>query len=267
MHKWHHPAVIKLINCRDYIAHVQFYYWTHFATCMSIVGIFVCQMLRSTGFSVFLTLDNIFYNLISCGCMWGVVYFLKLLPWINIYAIAVQRMLKYFVRFTLIFVIFLASFALSFRRILLGDSYECPKNFGTISETLYSSFLVMINLVNFREYENVDNVSLYILHVVFVFFIPILLIHFLIAALTQSFSDMYRNRVAITQTQRLALMITIQMRIAGPMQALYKRLQRGVFVYRNKRLCLRRSLIRGLNPETAHILPRVATEQHAIYAT
>ena len=267
MHKWHHPAVIKLIKRRAYIAHIQFYYWTHFATCISIVGTFVCQMLRYTGFSVPLTIDNIFYNLISCGCMWGVVYFLQLLPWISIYAIAVQRMLKDLFRFALIFVIFLSAFALSFRRILLGDSYECPEHFGTIVETLYSSFLVMINLVNFREYENVDKVSLYILHVVFVFFIPILLINFLIAALTQSFSDVYRNLVAITQTQRLALMITIQMRIAGPMQALYKRLQRVAFVYHNKILCLRHSLIRGLDSENAHILPRVATEQQVINAT
>ena len=162
--KWYHPALIKLINRRDYIAHVKFFYWTQFATCLSIVGIFVCQMLRSTGFSVPLTLDNIFFVFISCGSMWSVVYFLQVLPWIGIYAIAVQRMVQDFVRFALIFLIFL-----SFRRILLGDSYECPKYFDTIGETLYSSFLVIINLINFREYQNVDKVSLYLLHVVFVF--------------------------------------------------------------------------------------------------
>ena len=252
--KWHHPALIKLLKRRDYIVHVQFFYWTQFATCLSILGIFVCQMLRSTGFSLPLNLDNILFVFISCGSMWGVIYFLQILPWISIYAIAVQRMLQDFFRFALIFVIFLSAFALSFRRILLGDSYECPKNFGTIGETLYSSFLVMINFVNFREYQHVDKVSLYLLHVVFVFFIPILQINFLIAVMTRSFSDVYANRQAITQTQRLALMVTIQMRLARPMRVLYKLLQKRVFVYHNKRLCLRRYLIKGMDFETVNTI-------------
>ena len=256
----HHPALIKLLKRRDHIAHFQFYYWAQFATCISIVGTFVCQMLRSTGFYVALTLDNVFFVFISCGSMWGVVYFLQVLPWISIYAIAVQRMVQDFVRFALIFFIFLTAFALSFRRILLGDSYECPKNFDTIGETLYSSFLVIINLVNFREYPNVDKVSLYVLHVVFVFFIPILLINFLIAAMTRSFSDVYTNRQAITQTQRLALMVTIQLRLARPMQSLYKILQKGVFVYHKERLCLRRSLIRGMDHDPFDTLSPRARE-------
>ena len=252
--KGQHPALTKLLKRRDYIVHVQFFYWTQFATCLSIVGIFVCQKLRSTGFSVPLTIDNILFVFISCGSMWGVIYFLQVLPWISIYAIAVQRMLQDFFRFALIFVIFLSAFALSFRRILLGDSYECPKNFGTIGETLYSSFLVMINFVNFREYQHVDKVSLYLLHVVFVFFIPILQINFLIAAMTRSFSDVYANRQAITQTQRLALMVTIQMRLARPMRVLYKLLQKRVFVYHNKRLCLRRYVIKGMDFETVNTI-------------
>ena len=78
--KWHHPALIKLLKRRDYIVHVQFFYWTQFATCLSILGIFVCQMLRSTGFSLPLNLDNILFVFISCGSMWGVIYFLQILP-------------------------------------------------------------------------------------------------------------------------------------------------------------------------------------------
>ena len=112
----------------------------------------------------------------------------------------------------------------------------------------------MINFVNFREYQHVDKVSLYLLHVVFVFFIQILQINFLIAAMTRSFSDVYANRQAITQTQRLALMVTIQMRLARPMRVLYKILQKGVFVYHNKRLCLRRYSLKGMDFETVNTI-------------
>ena len=247
MHKVSHPAMLKIIQGRDFYSHVQFYNGVQFTKFMSVVGITACQLLRSLGFSVPLTLDYMFFVLISFGCMWGVVFFLPVLPWINIYAIAVQRMLFVSIRFMVIFVIFLGVFAISFRRILLGDSNQCPNNFDTMGETMYSSFLVMINSINFREYQNVDKTSLYLLHVVFVFFISILLINFLIAIMTQSFSDLYTKHRTIVQTQRLALMMTVQLQLAWPLQALYRRIQRIVFVYHNKRLCVRRTLIRGMS--------------------
>ena len=245
--KLFNPGLYKWLQGRDYIARVMFFHYVQSVTCLSVVGMCVCQILRSEGFDVPLTVDHIFFVVVASGCMWGVLYFLQVLPWISIYAIAIQRMLQDFVRFTLIFVIFLCAFAISFRRILLEPSNECPAHFGTFGETIYSTFLVVINLVNFQEYENVDKTSLYLLHVVFVFFISILLLNFLIATMTQSFSEVYTHRRTITQTQRLALMMTVHFRLARPMRAYYKKLQRNVYVYHNNRLCLRRVLIKGKN--------------------
>ena len=238
-----HRKIIELLRSRDCSAQVQFYHTTQFGTCVSMLGISTCQILRSTGFSVPLTLDHLLFFFVSWGSIWGVIYFLQVLPWISLYAIAVQRMLQEFVRFMLIYAIFLFAFAMSFRRIILTDSNECPKMFSTLQETIYSSFLVMINSVNFRKFESTDKTSLYLLHIVFVFFISILLLNFLIATMTQSFSGMYVKGNAIIQTQRLALMMSVQMRLAWPMQVLYRRLQRRVFVYHNNRLCLRRTLV------------------------
>ena len=245
--KLNHPGIMKLIKSRNFVAHFQFYFWVQITTCLSVVGISTCQILRSMHIAVPLTLDHMFFVIVAWGCMWGVIYFLQVLPWISIYAIAVQRMLQEFVRFVLIFIIFLCTFAISFRQILLGNTNECPKNFGTLGETVYSTFLVIINSVNFREYENVDRPSLYILHIVYVFFIAILLLNFLIATMTQSFSDVHAKRGVIIQTQRLALMMTIQFQLARPMRALYKILHRRYFVYHSKRLCLRRTLTASNN--------------------
>ena len=104
---------------------------------------------------------------------------------------------------------------------------------------------MLVNLVNFRMYENGNTPSLYVLHFLFVFFVSIMLINFLIAVMTQSFSHVFENRRAIIQTQRLVLMITIQFRLAWPMQAVYKILQRKAFVFHNKRLCVCRTVIKG----------------------
>ena len=245
--KLHHPAVFKMLRRRDIFQHVLFYHMMQYATCVSVMAISICEIVRSMNFAVPVTLENILFISASYGCMWGVVYFLQVLPWIGIYAIAIQRMMQVFMRFTLIFIIFLCAFAISFRRILLGHSNECPKLFDTLGETIYSSFLVMINSINFRQYENVDKTSLYFVHILFVFFISIMLLNFLIAIMTQSISDVFENREAIIQSQRLALMMTVQMRLAWPMRALYKILQRKVFVYRKERLCLRRVLIKSTN--------------------
>ena len=245
MRKLFHPAVYKSISDRDFVAHVDFYRWMQVITCSSMVGITLCQILRSMGYAIPLTPDHICFAFIAWGCMWGVIYFLQVLPWISIYALAVQRTLQDFARFLLIFVIFLSAGAVSFRHVLLGDSNECPQNFDTAVETIYSTFLIIINLVNFREYENADKISLYILHIAFVFFISVLLINFLIATMTQSFSDVHAKQKAIINMQRLSLILTVQLRLAWPMQALYKRLHKRAFVYHNKRICLRRTLIKG----------------------
>ena len=241
------PDLRKWLQPRHYIARVIFFHHVQSATCLSVAGMCVCQILRFEGFEVPLTLDHIFFVVVSCGSTWGLLYFLQVLPWISIYTIAIQRMLQDFVRFTLIFVIFLGAFAISFRRIVLGPSNKCPVHVDTFVETIYSSFLVVLNLVNFGEYESVDKISLYLLHIVLVFLISILLLNFLIATMTQSFSEVYIHHRTITQTQRLKLMMTIQFRLACPMCALYKKLQRNVYVYHKNRLCLRRDLIKGKN--------------------
>ena len=259
--KLYHPGVFTLLKRREFSAHLKFYHGMHCMTCLSVVAISACQVVRSMGFAVPLTLDYILFSSAAWGCMWGVIYFLQVLPWISIYAIAVQRMLQVFTCFTLIFVIFLSAFALSFRRILLGNSSECPKNFDTLRETIYSSFLVMINSMDFRQYENVDKFSLYSLHILFVFFISILLVNFLIALMTQSISHIFANRSAIIQSQRLFLMESVQLRLAWSMQPLYKILHRRMFVYQNRRMCLRHTLIKGKRYSRTPPLPISCTPE------
>ena len=259
--KLYHPEVFTLLKRREISAHANFYHGMRFMTCLSVVTISACQVVRSMGFAVPLTLDYILFSSAAWGCMWGVIYFLQVLPWISIYAIAVQRMLQVFTCFTLIFVIFFCAFALPFRRILLGNSSECSKNFDTLGETIKSSFLVMINLMDFRQHENVDKTSLYALHILFVFFISILLVNFLIALMTQSISDIFANRSAIIQSPRLFLMVSVQLRLAWSMRLLYKILHRRVFVYQNRRMCLLPTLIKGKRFQRTPPLPISCTPE------
>ena len=238
--KWLPAGVYAKIRQRNSVAHSSFFSRTQILTCFSMIGITCCQMLRKRNHDIPITLDHIFFALISYGCVWGLLYFFQVLPWMSIYAIAVQRMLKDFIRFTFIFALFFVVFTLSFRRVLKGNPDACSQHFETPIESAYSTFLVIINLMDFQCYENADKISLYILHIGFVFFVVILLLNFLIAIMAKSFSDVYEQRHVIIQIQRLSLVNSLQLRLAWPLRAIYRKLQTRAFECHGRRLLIKR---------------------------
>ena len=157
----------------------------------------------------------------------------------SIYAIAVQRMIKDSVRFFLIFILFFSVFVISFRRILLDNAEVCPKGFENIGEATYSTFLVTLNNIKFREYDNLDKFSIYMLYFVFVLFIVILLLNFLIATMTSSYADVQKNRYVIVEMQCSTMMILVQYRFGRLLNYFYRRYQTRCFVKYGERLCVK----------------------------
>ena len=74
--KLYHPAVFTLLKRREFRAHLKFYHDMHRMTCLSVVTISACQVVRSMGFAVPLTLDYILFSSAAWDCMWGVIYFI-----------------------------------------------------------------------------------------------------------------------------------------------------------------------------------------------
>ena len=231
--------LVNIFRKRNFIVHIYFYRGAQISTCVSMVGLSLCQCIRTLGYIVPTTLDHTFFVFIACGSMWGLLYFLQVVPWMSIYAIAVQRMIQDSVRFFLIFILFFSVFAISFRRILFNDAEECPKGFETIGEATYSTFLVTLNNIKFREYENLDKFSIYVLHFVFVLFIAILLLNFLIATMTSSYADVQRNRYVLVEMQRLTMMVLVQYRFGRLLNYFYRKYQARFFVKYGDRLCVK----------------------------
>ena len=234
------PEVYAAMSKRNVVTHASFFTKTQVITYFSMIGITCCQILRQKGTDIPITLDHTFFILISFCCMWSLLYFFQVVPWMSIYAIAVQRMLEDFVRFTIIFSLFFTVFALSFHRVLSNNTDSCPKHFETAIEAAYSTFLAMLNLIDFRSYENVDRISIYVLHITYVLFVAILLLNFLIGLMSRSFSEVYAQRHWVIKMQRLSLVGSLQLRLAWPMRAIYRKLQTRVFECHGRQLLIKR---------------------------
>ena len=234
------PRMYAKLRQRNIVTHADFFNATQILTCLSMLGITCCQMLRKQHTDIPITIDHFFFGWVSYGCVWSLLYFFQVLPWMSIYAIAVQRMMADFARFMFIFLLFVGVFTLSFHHVLMGNTAACPKGFENMIESLYSTLLVTVNLVDFRSYDNVDRISIYALHILYVLFVAILLLNFLIGIMSQSFSEVYAQRHLIIRMQRLSLVCSLQLRLAWPMRAIYRKLQTCVYECQEGRLLIKR---------------------------
>ena len=90
-----------------------------------------------------------------CASVWGVLYFLQLVPILNIYVFAVQRMLIDFVAFSIIFVLFFLSYSFGF--------YVLKDNSNDFVSSMYETFRLMLNMISFSQSSH----NLQFLHVAF----------------------------------------------------------------------------------------------------
>lgn len=184
------------------------------------------------------TLKHFFY-LIECSCMvWSILYFCQLVPFLGYFVITIQRMIKDLIRFAVLFFLMLIPFALTFRRIA-KDETVCVEAFRTIPLSIYTTFTVMLNMVNFTEFTFSDNfLSTGFVHFVFVFLVAILLLNFLIALFSSSVSEITENRDVIMTIQRLSVYWTLEYRV-GTFYKICKRARKKMnkqFLMKNGRI-------------------------------
>ena len=67
---------LNIFRKRNFIVHIYFYRGAQISTCVSMVGLSLCQCIRTLEYIVPNTLDHTFFVLIACDSMWGLLYFL-----------------------------------------------------------------------------------------------------------------------------------------------------------------------------------------------
>ena len=157
-------------------------------------------------------------------CAWNLLYYLQHIPGLNVYVIAVQRMLIDLLSFFIIFAMFILSFSFGFY-MLTGTS-------KTLLPLLYDSFRLSLNMMDFSQASG----ALQFLHVAFVFVIVYLLQNIIIAIFSSSFQHVYQNKDIIFCVQSLSISLIFEQQWSRIMRPLYNRLRRKYFIYEDGRI-------------------------------
>ena len=169
-----------------------------------------------------------------CVCTWDVMYYLQLIPGLNLYTIAVQRMLTDFISFGVIFGLFFLSYVFGFH-VLFDDA-------KTFSVSLYRTFKIMYGIFNHAD----TNYTQHFLHVAFIFMVVYLLLNILIAIFSSSFEWVYKHRRIILTVQSLSVYLIMEPVMARLMSRFHNYLREKYLVFENDRVYVTKIVMKKL---------------------
>ena len=153
----------------------------------------------------------------SAFLMWGIFYFIQLLPHIGHYVIIIQSMIGDILHFQLLFWLMFLPFPFTFY-LVVHSGLDCSntKEFGDFVRMGHDSFLILLNLFDITHYMNtVDSPWLLAaLHILFVLICAIMMLNFLIALLSNSVSKIARHSHVIKPLQCLSIIFSVESRCA-----------------------------------------------------
>ena len=151
----------------------------------------------------------LFVIMVSCS-VWSLLFFAQLMPVVGVYVMATQRMLHSLTRFGLIILIFVLPFGFIFPKFISRNhDGTCPEEFDSTISSFYTSFTIILNMVDFRSFDAPSKESLWLIHVFYITFVAVLLLNFLIAILSDSFQYIADNLDVVCIIQWLSIMASI----------------------------------------------------------
>ena len=123
-------------------------------------------------------------------------------------------------------------------KILKKDKKLMQSIFNHYLPFLFSTFTIMLNMINLREIEGPEPVSLYFLHVLYVFMMSILLLNFLIAVFSDSVNNVNQNHSVIYDIQTLSIIHTVENRLQWLFRKWYPHSCKRLFVCERDRIYL-----------------------------
>ena len=168
---------------------------------------------------------------------WTLLYFVQLLPSIGYFTVIIQTMLHDMLNFMIIFVIILVPFSYVFHMMVNYYSEQgCIEAFGSLQRSLYSTFTVILNMIDFTSYRLQSPGLVYGLHLLFVFTATLLLVNFLISLMSNSVIEINEQRDVVMLLQRLSVAMVMETRVGRLLQGYYCRRQREHFACRDGRV-------------------------------
>ena len=186
------------------------------------------------GLTVLLGLDSSYQTIselinvsAAIGYFSSLLYFLQVMPSIGHNIITIQRMLCDLFHFSILFIMCVLPFARYFFIFFANNSNEgCIEDFATVIDSLYSSFTIMLNMVNFSEFDVENKNIVRLAHFCFVFIVAILLVNFLIALMSNSASEISRNKLLVQKLERLQVAMVLEFRLGWLLKRYYDWMKR-----------------------------------------
>ena len=201
---------------KNSIVHVLFYRVSQTLLYFTVIISLTLRLLRlHLDYEIPPNFDAIVTILMTFWLTWSILQFVQLLPGVGHFMVALQRLLANLLSCTAVFTMFNVVFAELFFRIVNENHIECVKQFNFRSGTyLYSTFLILIHMFDFRTIETEDRLTLYILHIVYVFMASIMLINFLIALFSSTVTWVNGHKDLILNVQSLSMFIILEHRLS-----------------------------------------------------
>lgn len=163
-------------------------------------------------------------------CLHYLSYFLMLFPYVGKTVTTVQSMLLDTARFIVIFFLWLLPFVHLFTGFVqIRSNTGCVPEFSSFPRTIYTLFLVMLNVYDLSGLDVSNAVVLYVFHVLFVLIIAVLLLNFLIAIMSTSASKVENDKQVILMLNQLAIVVRLEENIFWLTKLVYKKLRRFGF--------------------------------------
>ena len=220
---------------KDYAVYTVFYKVSMLLTILATLMISIAfldafvAMGTLVSFSTYVSTD-LLIMIATLAYAWDILYFLQLVPVVNLYVIAIQRMLDQFGGFLVVFILFFTVYVFGFY-ILVEDM--------VLEDSYYTVFRIMLNMVSFPEASGV----LKFLHMSFVFMVVILLLNILIAILGSAYDYVYCHREMIVMIQGLSVALATEPIMSTLFWPLHNYLRKQYMIRQNGRFYITRTAL------------------------
>ena len=127
--------------------------------------------------------------------------------------------------FVSIFVIVATPYIIAIHRLINFGQVVCQDNFDSMYHTIYSTFLLTFNILDFTNIEGSNDylIVMYIIHIVFVLLIGVLLLNFLVALFTNYVASVLEIKHIVIPVHLLFVLGIVERRIKTYFKWIIKR--------------------------------------------
>lgn len=208
---------------RHFVVRTKFY-----RVCNFLLGVFVLLFIlgKTKEWQGLMTKSFMIANILN---IWSLLFFIQFVPALGHFVTIIQRMFKDMFHFLVLYILLFFSFSQTFHNLFYIKGI-CTDEFKDPFMSTYSSFRVMLNMLELTDLKIGNITDVAILHVAYVIIVPILLVNFLIALMSNSVSEVAENRYLIMALQRLSAALQIETRFGMHIPFLYKYIQEKLLV-------------------------------------